>query len=432
MRAENGASHVQAFACPRPTFKSIVGMAICTAKFEIRTAAARHLPAGPPSRPVSLPGALGSILSAASTVAARSCATVADRGFGALHRSLWLGYTIIGVAMIAPPRIKTTVVGSYPVPDWLIAFPSAQGLSDAMRVVFHLQQQAGIDLVCDGELYRFDPNHPETNGMIDYFIRPMTGIRTSLSFEEILSYRAQPGISYRARPPGVVEAPIGAGALQLPEACAGAKRLALRPLKFTLTGPHMLAKTLINRHYPGVPDLARAIAEVLAAQVSHLDAAVVQVDEANLPGCPDEWPWAVEAMNIVLDAVRTVAAVHLCFGNYGGQSVQKGNWAKLLNYINGLHAAHIVLETAHRPAEELAVFRDLRPEIKIGLGVVDVKSTEIETPDQIAQAIARAETLLGPGRVEYINPDCGLWMLKRTIADGRFVLWLLVEICMRD
>ena len=70
------------------------------------------------------------------------------------------------------PRILTTTVGSYPVPDWLAALPSEQALLDATRVVFDLQRQAGIDLPTDGELYRFDVNHPDTNGMIDYFVRP--------------------------------------------------------------------------------------------------------------------------------------------------------------------------------------------------------------------------------------------------------------------
>src|SRR5436853_3097837 len=63
-------------------------------------------------------------------------------------------------------RILTTVVGSYPLPDWLARAPSEQALVDATRVVIATQERAGIDLVCDGELYRFDVNHPETNGMM--------------------------------------------------------------------------------------------------------------------------------------------------------------------------------------------------------------------------------------------------------------------------
>jgi 5-methyltetrahydropteroyltriglutamate--homocysteine methyltransferase len=285
--------------------------------------------------------------------------------------------------------------------------------------VIHTQEMAGIDVVCDGELYRFDVNHPETNGMIEYFVKPMGGIRSAIEFDELVAYRAQRGMGFRTRPPAVVDGPVTAGTLDLPQACARARRLASKPFKFTLTGPHMLAKTLVDRHYKSLPKLAMAIADALAEQVKHLDAEVVQVDEANLPGAPDEWEWAAEAINRVLKAVKTVPSVHLCFGNYGGQSIQKGGWDKLLNYLNALHVDHIVMETAHRPAEELAVFKNLRPEIGLGLGVVDVKSTEIESASKIAKLLERAEALLGPDRVKYIHPDCGFWMLKRSISDGK-------------
>jgi 5-methyltetrahydropteroyltriglutamate--homocysteine methyltransferase len=318
-------------------------------------------------------------------------------------------------------RILTTLVGSYPAPDWLARAPSEQALIDATRVVIATQERAGIDLVCDGELYRFDLNHPETNGMIEYFVRPMAGVRSDIGFSEWLDYSKGPGMRFRTRPPGVVEGAIGPGALNLKLPCARAKALATQPLKFTLTGPHMLAKTLHDRHYRNPEKLAHAIAEVLAEQVKHLDADVVQVDEANLPGHPDEWRWAAAAINKVLRAVpkNAKAAVHLCFGNYGGQSIQKGTWAKLMDYLNALKADHIVMETAHRPPQELAVFKDLRREIGFGLGVVDVKRTEIESASDIARSIERAEKLLGKGRVRYIHPDCGFWMLPRNVADGK-------------
>ena len=317
------------------------------------------------------------------------------------------------------PRIKTTVVGSYPMPDWLVALPSEQALIDATRSIIHTQEKAGIDVVCDGELSRFDLNHPETNGMIEYFVKPMAGIRTAIRFDELVEYRAQRGMGFRTRPPAVVDGPISAGTLDLPQACARAKRLASKPFKFTLTGPHMLAKTLLDRHYKNLPDLAMAIADALAEQVKHIDAEIVQIDEANLPGSPDEWEWAAASINRVLEAVKATPSVHLCFGNYGGQSIQKGTWGKLMNYLNALKCDHIVMETAHRPAEELAVFKDLNPKIGLGLGVVDVKLTEIESADTSARAIERAESVVGQGRVTYIHPDCGFWMLKRNIADGK-------------
>ncbi len=318
-----------------------------------------------------------------------------------------------------PPRILTTTVGSYPVPDWLISSPSDQALVDATRVVLSTQERAGIDLVCDGELYRFDVNHPETNGMIEYFVRPMTGVRKEVGFYEWLEFKKQPGMRFRTQPPGIVVGPLGSGALDLPEACERARRLATRPFKFTLTGPHMLAKMLLNTHYKDASDLAMALAEVLAEQVAHIEADVVQIDEANLPGHPGEWEWASAAINKVLDAIKAKRAVHLCFGNYGGQSIQKGSWGQLMNYLNSLHVDHIVMENAHRPAEELSVFKELRPDIGFGLGVVDIKRTEVETAEEIARRIDTAERILGNGRVRYIHPDCGFWMLKRNIADGK-------------
>jgi 5-methyltetrahydropteroyltriglutamate--homocysteine methyltransferase len=301
----------------------------------------------------------------------------------------------------------------------LVNNPSEQALADATRVVLHTQELAGIDVVCDGELYRFDPNHPETNGMIEYFVRPMGGVATDITFDELTKYRSQKGMQFRTRPPGVADGPVTAGYLDLPGACRAARELTRAPFKFTLTGPHMLAKTLVNRHYKDVPELAFAIADVLAEQVRQVDADVVQLDEANLPGYPDEWEWAAEAINRVLDAANGTPAVHLCFGNYGGQSVQQGTWDRLINYLNALHVDHIVMEVAHRPPEELVAFKDLRPEIGLGLGVVDIKVTEVETADQVARAIERAEQVLGDNRVRYVHPDCGFWMLKRSIADAK-------------
>jgi 5-methyltetrahydropteroyltriglutamate--homocysteine methyltransferase len=249
----------------------------------------------------------------------------------------------------------------------------------------------------------------------------MAGVRADIGFSEWLDYSKGAGMRFRTRPPGVVEGAIGPGTLNLKLPCARAKALATRPLKFTLTGPHMLAKTLHDRYYKSPEKLAHALAEVLAEQVKHLDADVVQLDEANLSGHPDEWKWAAAAINKVLRAVpkNAKAAVHLCFGNYGGQSIQKGTWAKLMGYLNALKADHIVMETAHRPPQELAVFKELRREIGFGLGVVDIKRTEIEKPQEIARAIERADKLLGRGRVRYVHPDCGFWMLPRNVADGK-------------
>jgi len=315
--------------------------------------------------------------------------------------------------------IQTTVVGSYPVPDWLAALPSEQAVIDATSVVFKIQENAGIDVVADGELYRFDVNHPDTNGMIDYFVRPLGNVRSAVSRADVEAMRSDPQMKWRAKPAGVVEGPLTEGTLDLVSDCRRARSLTASKMKFTLTGPHMLCKTLLDHHYKDTPALCNAIADVLAKQVAELDADVIQVDEANLPGHPEDAEWALEAINRVLDAVKTIPAVHLCFGNYGGQTIQKGDWEHLIGFLSGLHADHALLEVAHRDTWELENLAKVDKKLGIGLGVVDIKTNVVETPELIAKRIEDAAKKLGEGRVTYINPDCGFWMLKRSVADRK-------------
>jgi 5-methyltetrahydropteroyltriglutamate--homocysteine methyltransferase len=317
------------------------------------------------------------------------------------------------------PRILTTTVGSYPVPDWLAALPSEQSLLDATRVVFDLQRQAGIDLPTDGELYRFDVNHPDTNGMIDYFVRRLGGIRYDVGRRDSAAFRAKSEMRFRSKPAGVVVGGITEGTLNLPEDCARAASVSGGPFKFTLTSPYMLARTLLDEHYHDFQTLTLAVADALAAQAATLACACVQVDEANIPGNPADGPLAAEAINRVLDAVRGQKAVHFCFGNYGGQTIQKGTWTALMSFLNALRADHLVLELAHRPPSDLEALRGLDARIGVGVGVVDIKVNHVETPDEIAGALERAERALGPDRVRYVHPDCGFWMLKRSVADRK-------------
>jgi 5-methyltetrahydropteroyltriglutamate--homocysteine methyltransferase len=128
---------------------------------------------------------------------------------------------------------------------------------------------------------------------------------------------------------------------------------------------------------------------------------------------------AAAAINHVLDGARAGKAVHLCFGNYGGQTVQKGFFRDLLPFFNALECDHLVLEFARRGYDELAVFRDLKPSIALGVGVVDIKDNEVESPDEIARRIEHAVKVLGPDRVRWVHPDCGLWMLSRSVADRK-------------
>ena len=130
---------------------------------------------------------------------------------------------------------------------------------------------------------------------------------------------------------------------------------------------------------------------------------------------------AATAINTILDAVDegTQTAIHFCFGNYGGQTIQSGGWRKLTDFLNRLRCDHLVLELAHRPDEDLQALKDVDDRIAIGLGVVDIKVNQIETADEIARRIEKAEKVLGENRVRWIHPDCGFWMLKRSVADRK-------------
>ena len=324
--------------------------------------------------------------------------------------------------MIQKLPLRTTVVGSYPVPDWLAGLPSQQALIDATRVVFKTQEMAGIDVVADGELYRFDINHPDTNGMIEYFTRAMSGIRSQITRSDIAEFAKQEGMGFRAEPAGVVEGPVGEGTMNLPRDYRRARALTRHPMKFTLTGPHMLCKTLMDHHHKSRAELALAIGRALGQQVAEIDPDVLQVDEANITGHPDEADWAADAINLILDACPRAKekGVHMCFGNYGGQSIQSGTWAKLIGYLNRLHCDHVVLEFAFRGYDELTHFRDqLNPKIGLGLGVIDIKVNTVETPEEVARRIETAAKIIGPGRITWVHPDCGFWMNKRSIADRK-------------
>ena len=174
------------------------------------------------------------------------------------------------------------MVGSFPTPEWLRAYPSRDHLRDATLVVVRAQELAGIDVVSDGELSRFDVNHPETNGMIDYFVGQLDGVRTRLSARTAPSPARR--MSFRAAPAGAVAGPLGPGTLDLPVAAA--------PPAPDSPGAHQVHpdQPLHAGQVPPRPPLRRPPRPhplprgALREQVRDVDADVIQVDEANLPG----------------------------------------------------------------------------------------------------------------------------------------------------
>ena len=320
---------------------------------------------------------------------------------------------------MAEPEIKTKVVGSYPIPSWLSTNPSTPTLRDAIMVVLKTQELAGIDLISDGELSRFDVSHPQTNGMIDYFIRPMGGISSTITREDLAKFGAEQRMGFRTQPAGVVESAVTEGTLNLPRDWQFFKGLSPATTMFTFTAPYMLSRTLIDRHYGDIRQLTMDIAEVLRKQVESIDAPVIQMDEAHLTGHAEDAEWAHEPFNHALSGIRGEKSLHLCFGNYGGQSIQKGYWKDLMPFLNKLNVDHLVLEFARRGYDELDAFKELKPETKLGVGVVDIKDNEVESTDVIAKRIENAVNVLGMERIKWVHPDCGFWMLPRSVADRK-------------
>src|SRR5262245_20566952 len=165
-------------------------------------------------------------------------------------------------------RIKTTVVGSYPVPSWLIGNTSQLVLRDAVMVVLKTQEMAGLDLIADGELSRFDPSHPETNGMVDYFVTQMDGIRTRFSMADLQRFYHDRALGARSLPAGMVTGKVEAGTLNLPRDYESVRALTTFPLKFTCRGPHMLSRVLVDCYYKERAALALDIDEVSGQQLA--------------------------------------------------------------------------------------------------------------------------------------------------------------------
>jgi 5-methyltetrahydropteroyltriglutamate--homocysteine methyltransferase len=91
----------------------------------------------------------------------------------------------------------------------------------------------------------------------------------------------------------------------------------------------------------------------------------------------------------------------------------------LIPFLNALRADHLVLEFARRGYDELPYFSELDPKIGLGIGVVDIKDNEVETPELIASRIEKIVKTLGPDRLRYVHPDCGFWMLHRSVVDRK-------------
>jgi 5-methyltetrahydropteroyltriglutamate--homocysteine methyltransferase len=196
------------------------------------------------------------------------------------------------------------------------------------------------------------------------------------------------------------------------------RQLTDHPVKFSFTGPFSLSRRVTDTAYADPADLVRALARRLNAEARSLadaGADFLQIDEPFLAGYPEQAELAVEAVNIVTDGVPVSWALHVCYGNRYARPSWEGHYDFLFPAVLAAHVDQLVLEFARKGLEDLRLIRQYAWPSSLGLGVIDVKSPAVETPDLVAARIRRALEYIEPGRLT-INPDCGLRHLAPDVA----------------
>jgi 5-methyltetrahydropteroyltriglutamate--homocysteine methyltransferase len=317
--------------------------------------------------------------------------------------------------MINLPILPTTVVGSYSMPGWLerlkteyfarrISRLELDEIHDAVvKAAIKDQEIAGLDVITDGELRR--------DNMIDYFVERLPGVQIDRSSKKFY---------YDFYDSEVVgKLPMAAVGL------AGDFRFLRantdRETKICVTGPHSLSKRIRNKHYPSEEAFAADIARVMNLELKELvkaGARFIQIDEPYYSGFPEDLTWGVGVLNTLVEGVNATIALHICYGNRYGKPSWEGSYRYLFPRILGAKIQQLSLEFARRGGEDLDLFREFSPSFQLGVGVVDVKTQEIETPDIIAERIRKTLEVL-PAEKLFILPDCGCFHLPRDVAFAK-------------
>ena len=321
--------------------------------------------------------------------------------------------------------LATSVVGSYSVPEWLERLKtdyyqrriSGSYLKEihevAIKAAIKDQECAGIDVVSDGELRR--------DNDIDYFLARMPGVEITQNAKAFYSDYYDAEVLHP-----IPEMTEGEGLpMGLVEDFQFTKRFTTHPIKFSFTGPFSLSRRVRNAAYGKDDDLVMAFARILNIEAKALAEAgvtILQIDEPFLAGYPERVPLAVDAFNAVFEGIdpnKTVRAVHVCYGNRNARPQWEGHYDFLFPRILDASIDQLVLEFARKGYDDLELFkRYSQGGLTLGLGVIDVKRTEVERADEVANRIKRALQVLPPERL-VINPDCGLRHLPSEIAIAK-------------
>jgi 5-methyltetrahydropteroyltriglutamate--homocysteine methyltransferase len=317
------------------------------------------------------------------------------------------------------PILPTTVVGSYPVPEWMERLKtdyfrgrmSQAQLVDvhetAIKAALRDQELAGIDIVSDGELRRDNDT--------DYFLAQLSGIEIAQRSKDFyFDY-------YDVALTEPLPAASGDEFTWLADDFAFTASQTHKPIKFSFTGPFSLASRIRNKARVDEHELMLAIAHRLndaAHALAEKGARLLQIDEPFLAGYPGEVESAIAAINVVTSGVDVSWALHVCYGNRYARPSWEGHYDFLFPAVLRANVDQLVLEFARKGYADLPVIEKFGWDRIIGLGVIDVKSAQVETAEMVATRI-RAALDLAPAEQLVINPDCGLRNLSATVARAK-------------
>jgi 5-methyltetrahydropteroyltriglutamate--homocysteine methyltransferase len=322
--------------------------------------------------------------------------------------------------------LKTTIVGSYPQPEWLIDRPAlgsrvpprvraqelwrldpsllAQAQDDATELAVRTMERLGLDILTDGEIRR--------ESYSNYFATALEG----LDFDNPGSTVGRDG--KRSLVPRVVGPVRRPGPVEVRD-LRFLKSLTTRLVKATVPGPFTMSQQAQDEYYGDGRALALAFADAVNAELRDLVAAgadVVQIDEPWIQARPEAArEFAVDAVDRALAGIEATTVLHVCYG-YGALVKKKEGAYGFLTELDDTVADQISIEAA-QPRLDLSVLSGLRSKTII-LGVLDLGDLEVETPDTIAARLRVALEYVTPDRL-IAGPDCGMKYLPREVADGK-------------
>jgi len=321
--------------------------------------------------------------------------------------------------------LGTTVVGSFPQPEWLIDRETLSHIvprvrqtglwrvsdefleaaqDDATLLAIGEMERAGVELITDGEIRR--------ESYSNRFATALDGVDIE-NPGEVLGRSGQPTIVPRVVGPIKRNQPVQVRDVEFLRANTS------RRIKVTVPGPFTMSQQVQNDHYPDRATLAMDYAVAVNQEVKALFAAgadVVQLDEPWLQAHADDArEFGVAAINKALEGMSGTTGLHLCFG-YAAVVKNKASEYAFLAELEG-SAADLVSIEAAQPNLDLSVLAKL-PSKTMVVGVIDLEDAAVEPPESVAARVREALKYLPPEQL-MLAPDCGMKYLPREVAFGK-------------